>query len=189
MKLTRHFFIGDDLDDLERFEEELERAGVVTPQIHVLTLDDSGADRHHHLHQVTGLMKKDLVHSTVLGALVGLCVSTLVLIVVHAAGWSETPAGWVPFIFLAIVVLGFFTWEGGLFGIETPNVHFKRFEKALQNGKHVFFVDLEPEQGKILEDVVKKHSMVEAAGTGRASPHWIVFWQHRIKRFFVETFP
>ena len=32
MKLTRHFFISDDLDDLEHLEEELERSGIVTPQ-------------------------------------------------------------------------------------------------------------------------------------------------------------
>jgi hypothetical protein len=187
--MTRHFFISADLDDLERLEEDLEGAGVVTPQIHLLTLDDSGAENHHHLHKVTSLMKKDVIHSTIVGAAIGLCMSILVLVIVYAVGWTETPAGWLPFIFLAIIVLGFCTWEGGLFGIETPNLHFKRFSEALKGGKHVFFVDLEPKQGKILKDVVKKHSTVEAAGTGHAAPHWIVFWQHRLKHFFVDTFP
>ncbi len=189
MKMTRHFFISTDLDDLERLEGDLEAAGVVTPQIHVLTLDDRGAENHHHLHQVTSLMKKDIIHSTIVGAVIGLCMSALVLLVVYAAGWTESAAGWLPFIFLAIIVLGFFTWEGGLLGIETPNVHFKRFAAALESGKHVFFVDLEPGQAKVLKDALKKHSTVEAAGTGHAAPHWIVFWQHRLKRFFVDTFP
>jgi hypothetical protein len=189
MKMTRYFFISDDLDDLERFEEDLERAGIVTPQIHVLTLNDTDAANHHHLHQITAFMKRDVVHSAILGAVIGLAASVLTLIVAHAAGWTATPAGWVPFIFLALVVLGFSTWQGGLWGIQRPNVRFKRFEKALANGKHVFFVDLEPDQGKILKDIVKHHPTAEAAGLDRGAPHWIVFWQHRLRRFFVETFP
>ncbi len=51
--------------------------------------------------------------------------------------------GWVPFVFLAIVLLGFFTWEGGLIGIQLPNSRFRRFEKALRAGEHVFFVDVD----------------------------------------------
>lgn len=189
MKMSRHFFISDDLDDLERLEEDLERVGVVTPQIHLLTLDDSGADHHHHLHQVTALMKQDLVHSTIIGAAVGLCASILVLVVAYLAGWTQTPAGWVPFVFLAVIALGFFTWEGGFLGIQAPNVHFKRFEQALQTGRHVFFVDLEPAQSKILKDCIENHPTLETAGTGPAAPHWIVRWQHRLKYFFTEVFP
>lgn len=189
MKMTRYFFISDDLDDLERFEEELEQAGIVTPQIHVLTLNDTDAANHHHLHQITAFMKRDVVHSTLLGAVIGVVISLSTLIVAHFAGWTATAAGWLPFVFLAVVVLGFSTWQGGLWGIQRPNVHFKRFERALDAGKHVFFVDLEPDQGGILKNVVKDHPLVEAAGLDRGAPHWIVFWQYRLKRFFVETFP
>lgn len=189
MKLKRHFFISSDLDDLEAFEEELENAGIVTPKIHVLTLDDRGAANHHHLHTVTALMKKDIVHSTILGAALGLSVSAFILILSYLAGWTETAAGWTPFVFLAIVALGFLTWEGGLRGIETPNSLFNRFEKALNAGKHVFFVDLHPGQEKIVEDLVRNHSKVQPTGTGPGAPYWLVFSQYRIKRFFNETFP
>lgn len=191
MKMTRHFFISDDLDDLERIEEDLERAGIVTPQIHLLTLDDNGASNHHHLHAVMSVMKTDIVHSTILGAIAGLCVAILAFITMHMLGWTAaTPAGWIPFIFLSIVILGFFTWEGGLRGVESPNVHFRRFETALQSGRHVFFVDLRPGQRDILDEVMKKHPAIEAvAGTTRGAPRWLVFSQHRVKRFWVETFP
>lgn len=190
MKMTRYFFIGDDLDDLERFEDELEHADFVTPQIHLLTLDDTGAAHHHHLHAVTAFMKQDVVHSALVGAGLGLVVAFLVLVVSHLAGWTQTPAGWMPFIFLAIIALGFCTWEGGLRGIDTPNVHFKNFEKALKDGKHVFFVDLDdPGQAERLIDIDKKHPGIVPAGTARGAPHWIVFSQHRIKRFFTQTFP
>lgn len=191
MKMTRHFFISDDLDDLERIEEDLERAGIVMPQIHLLTLDDSSASNHHHLHAVVSIMKTDIVRSTILSAIAGLCVAILVFITVHMLGWTtDTPAGWIPFIFLSIVILGFFTWEGGLWGVESPNVHFRRFETALENGRHVFFVDLKPGQSDILGEVMKRHPAIEAvAGTTRGAPRWLVFSQHRVKRFFVETFP
>lgn len=189
MRMTRHFFISSDLDDLERLERDLENAGIVTPQIHALTLDEGGADQHRDLHQVVSLMKRDIIHSTLLGAIIGLCAAILILISAYAAGWTESAAGWVPFVFLAIVILGFFTWEGGLLGIGEPNARFRRFRDALENGKHVFFVDLEPGQDDILYRVASYHDSLEPAGTGPGSPRWLVFLQHRVKRFFVETFP
>ena len=73
MKMLRHYFISNNLDDLEVFEEQLEGAGVSTPQIHVLSRNDAEVHRHHHLHEVASLMKKDIVRSTTQGAVVGLC--------------------------------------------------------------------------------------------------------------------
>ena len=178
MQMLRHYFISDNLDDLELFEEQLEAGGVSTPQIHVLSTDDAEVERHKHLHAVQSLMKKDVVRSTELGALVGLCAFVLVLGIAYFAGWTQSPAGWMPFIFLAVVLLGFCTWEGGLVGIQEPNHNFTRFEQALKDGKHVFFVDLEPGQEAILESVLKRHSQVEPAGTGASTPHWLIaFWQ------------
>lgn len=189
MKLKRHFFISDDLDDLENFEREMERADIVTPQIHLLTLDDSGAAHHHRLHEVTSLMKTDLVHSTLLGAVVGAIVAAFVLSIAYLAGWTETPAGWLPFVFLAIITLGFFAWQGGLWGIQRPNVHFDEFRQALKEGKHLFFVDLEPGRGKVVRRLARTHPAIRPVGVGSGAPHWIVSWQYRLKHFFTETFP
>jgi len=189
MKLKRHYFASDDLDDLESFELELEKADIVTPQIHVLTLDDTGAANHSHLHEVTPFMKTDIVHSTLLGALVGLLMAAFVLILAYLAGWNETAAGWLPFIYLSIILLGFFTWQGGLWGIESSNSHFKNFEQLLRDGQHIFFVDLEPGRGKVVRRLARAHSGIRAIGEGVGAPHWIVVWQYRLKYFFTETFP
>ena len=134
-------------------------------------------------------MRKDLVHSSVIGALVGLIAAFVVLLVAELAGWTDSAAGSMPFIFLAVVLLGFFTWEGGLRGIETPNVRFRRFQDALEAGRHVFFVDLEADQEELLDRIRQRYPGIEFAGTGGGSPHWAVTMQHRVKRFFVETFP
>src|SRR5262245_60171229 len=128
MKMLRRYFISDDLDDLDVIEEQLESAGVAAPQIHVLTLHDAALDHREHLHRAQSFRKKDVSHSALIGALIGICACALVLTVAYVAGWTHTPAGWIPFIFLAVVMLGFCIWEGGLFGIQIPNVHFARFE-------------------------------------------------------------
>ncbi len=174
MKMLRHYFISSSLDDLEVFEEQLEAAGVATQQIHVLSRNDAEVHQHGHLHEVQSMMKNDIVHSAVRGAVVGLCAFVLVLSVAYFAGWTKSAAGWMPFIFLAVVLLGFCTWEGGLHGIQIPNHNFARFEQALSDGKHIFFVDLEPNQEAVLEKVVKLHPQVELTGTGSSAPHWLI---------------
>lgn len=189
MKMLRHYFISDNLDDLEVFEEQLENVGVSTPQIHILSKNDTGVAHHHHLHSVSSFMKQDALHSASQGAVIGVAAAVTVLSVAFTVGWTESAAGWVPFIFLAVILLGFFTWEGGLFGIQKPNHHFRHFERALEEGKHIFFIDLEPSQEAILDDLLKSHSQVQLAGTGTSTPHWFIEWQKRVPRFFRETFP
>src|SRR5207244_7378789 len=116
-KMLRRYFISDDLDDLDVIEEQLESAGISTPQIHVLTAHDAELDHHEHLHRVQSFMKKDIIHSTLIGAMVGVCAFVVVLVVPHFAGWTNTAAGWVPFLFLATVLLCFCRWAGRSFVI------------------------------------------------------------------------
>jgi hypothetical protein len=189
MKTLRHYFISDDLDDLDVVEEQLESAGISTPQIHVLTSHDAELDHHEHLHRVQSFMKKDVVRSTLIGAVIGVFASVLVLVVAHFAGWTQTAAGWVPFVFLAVLVLGFCTWEGGLLGIQKPNYHFARFEEAIKNDKHILFVDLERDQETVLERVVKSHPKLEPAGSESLHQHWVIEFQKRVPRFFKQTWP
>jgi len=189
MRMLRHYFISDNLDDLELFEQQLEDAGFSSAQIHVLSKHDDEVSHHEHLNNVTSLMKKDVLRSTERGALIGVIVAGLSLILAYVAGWTESAAGWVPFIFLAIVLLGFCTWEGGLLGIQKPNVNFAQFDDALKNNKHVFFVDLKASQETALKKVLGSHPQVELAGTGTATPHWLLVFQDRVPHFFRTTFP
>ena len=191
MSLLRHYFISDDLDDLETFEVQLEEAGIEASKIHVLAHDRDEADVHNHvhLHDVQSFMKKDVVHSTMIGALVGILAFMLVLVIANVAGWTDSPAGQMPFIFLAVALLGFCTWSGGLRGIQEPNHHFRRFENALNEGKYVFFTDLESREESVLETVLKSHPKISAAGTGASPPYWIIALQTRIPWFFREVWP
>ena len=85
--MKRHFYISDSLDDLEAVEHELEGSGVATPQIHVLSQNDADV-QHHHLNEVEAVLKRDVVHSMELGALVGVVAAALVLAVAYFAGWT-----------------------------------------------------------------------------------------------------
>lgn len=186
--MKRHFYISNDLDDLDRIEQELENKGVHKPQIHVFSKDDTAVETHDHLHNIESVFKKDLVHGTITGAWVGVVIAGLVLIVTSYTSWPESYT-WVPFIFLAIVLLGFSAWVGGLVGIESPNRDFKRFEQQLREGKHVFIVDVDPEQENVLDSVVEAHPGLQLAGTGKAPPRWVVMGQHNVQKFTSETFP
>ena len=179
--MKRHYYISDDLDDLEIVENDLERAGVTTPQIHVLSEDDAGLETHH-LHEVEAVLKRDVVHGTELGALVGVILAAAILGGAWFSGITETYT-WVPAIFLSIIVLGFCTWEGGLIGIGETHTDFKRFEKDLHAGKHVLFVDVDPEQESLLQAVVKDHPKLKAAGEGNSTPRWVVGAQQKWSNF------
>jgi hypothetical protein len=187
--MQRYYFISDDLDDLQGFERDLEAAGIPQPQLHLLTLDDAEAESREGLHEVHSLMKKDLIHSGEYGLVLGIVAAALVIVVTWLAGWYENVLGWAPFVFLAIIVLGFFAWEGGFIGIQTFNVNFRRFRRELEQGRHVFFVDLARNQKKTLDRVVQHHPSTRLAGTGRSAPHWLVSGQQRLRRLLFDTLP
>jgi hypothetical protein len=185
--MKRHYYISNDLDDLDHVEEELEKAGVATPQMHVLSRDDAGVALRPHLHPVEAVLKKDVVRGTEVGAVIGVIGAALVLSVSYFSGVTET-VGWVPFLFLAVIVLGFCTWEGGLFGIQEPHADFVRFQADLDAGRHVFFVDVDQEQEAALASIVSAHPSLKPAGEGTATPKVVVEAQ---KKFHdaMETLP
>lgn len=187
MSLKRSFYIGEDLNDLKILEKELESSGVGIEQIHVLSQNDAEIE-HHDLHQVEAVLKKDVVYSMEKGAVVGVVASVAVLGIAYLFGWTDSAAGWMPFVFLSIVILGFCAWEGGLFGIQEPHHQFKRFQEALAQGKHVFFVDINARQEDALTRALETHPNIQLAGEGEATPEWIVQWQKNW-RGFIKTMP
>lgn len=180
--MNRHYYISNNLDDLEAVENELEASGINSEQIHVLSEHIAEVEQHH-LHEINSLMEQDVVHSGEIGALVGIPLAALILGAAYWLGWTESAAGWMPFVFLALVVLGFSIWEGGFFGIQVPNAHFRSFKQVVAEGKHIFFVDVEPNQEPVLDGVIEHHPLLEIAGTGTAAPHWTVAWLHRWHQF------
>jgi hypothetical protein len=179
--MKRHYYISDDLDNLAKIEQDLEAKGISTPQIHVLSENDAEVEKHH-LHAIEAVLKQDVVHSTELGAVVGVVLAAILLLVAYYLDWHTSAAGWMPFGFLAVIILGFCTWEGGLIGIQIPNYQFKRFQTLLKQGKHVIFIDIDADQEDILANMFKNNKRLKFAGTGEATPGWIVRAQDKFHK-------
>lgn len=180
--MKRQYFISSDLADLYLVEQELKSEGITTPQIHVLSGNDAEVEKHH-LHAIEAVLKQDVVRSTRLGAIAGVVVALLIMLLVYFFQWHTSSAGWLPFAFLSIVMLGFCTWIGGFIGIQVPNYQFKQFQVLLDEGKHVYFVDITDEQYASLQKVVESHHSLVHAGTGEATPEWVVKGQEGFSKF------
>ncbi|WP_070338133.1 magnesium transporter [Pseudomonas aeruginosa] len=180
--MNRHYYISDNLDELERLEAELEASGIATEQIHVLSEKDAETGQRH-LHEVSPFMKKDVVRSGRVGLLVGLVLAIVAVAFAYASGWTETAAGWIPVIFLGAVLCAFCLWEGSFFGLQRTNRAFRPFEERLHQGQHLFFVDVKNAQEPILVNVVSHHPRLQDAGTGPAVSPLLLAWQQRWRRF------
>lgn len=159
--MDRKFYICNDLDELEMAQQELLENGFDDKQLHVLSNDDA-AVKEHHLHEVDSFSKTDIVHSTLRGAVIGVFVSALALLLPYLFGMTAD-IGWTPFVFMAIIALGFATWEGGLWGIQELNSHYKAFKPTLDRGEHVLIVDYASNQQQALQRVASHHPLMQAA--------------------------
>ena len=175
--MERYYYLSDNLDDLKKVENELQGHGIESLQLHVLS-QDSGkiqADlEYHNLHSVNSIMKKDLMHSGLIGLVIGLFFALATLFLAYQQGWTETATGWMPFIFLAILIMGFCTWEGGLFGLQEPNQELDRFSELIDKDHVLFYVDVDTSQASSLRAVVLNHPKLQYCGEGQAPPAWIV---------------
>ena len=179
--MKRHYFLSDNLDDLEAVERELRAAGFTDAQFHVLS-NDAAAIEQRRLHPVEDVLKQDVVRGTERGALVGILCAAAVL----ALGWITGLAhgvGWVPVLFLTVVVLGFCTWEGGLIGIQERHADFRRFEASLKSGRHLLFVDIDPDETTTLLRVTARYPGLQPEGVGEATPGLVVRFQDKWARF------
>lgn len=161
--MVKHYYVSDDLDELELVEQELESIGIKESQIHVLSQSTVDVENHH-LHMVDSLHQRDVIHSGEIGAVFGAIGALFIIAVTSLMGWAESAAGWMPFAFLAIIIFGFCTWEGGFIGIQKVNVNHAPFEKALKEGKHILLVDSNKQQKQAVKKVFKAHPRIQPAG-------------------------
>ena len=182
--MKRHYYICDSLDNIEQVESQLRNGGIESPQLHVYSHDDASAEvESHQVHSVTDFTKRDVVRSGSIGIVIGAIGAVFVLACAQFLGWANSSVGWTPFIFLAVVVLGFSTWAGGFRGIQEPNQEFLKFEEALSRGKHIFYIDVDNKQEAVLSSVVSRFPQLEFAGDGSGAPGWLVQGQTQFQRF------
>lgn len=189
--MERYYYLSDNLDDLKIVENELQKHGIESLQLHVLSQDSGKMQanlEHHNLHSVNSIMKKDLMHSGVIGLVIGLFFALATLFLAYQQGWTETATGWMPFIFLAILIMGFCTWEGGLFGLQEPNQELDRFSDLIDKDHVLFYVDVDPRQVSSLRAVASNHPKLHYCGEGQAPPAWVV-GSLRYAKKIIKTLP
>lgn len=177
--MNRQYFISENLEDLEAVQAELLEQGITLPQIHVLSNSDAELQEHH-LHPVAEVMRSDVFNSGLWGFGIGLCGALLVIVATLAMGWAGT-VGWTPFIFLALIILGFCTWEGSFLGFQEKNRRFKRFEDTIRNNRHVLMVDVGEDQESVLNDVIGRHPHLAPAGEGDPAPGWVIVGEQQLR--------
>lgn len=178
--MKRYYFVSDDLDDLKVVEKELQDCGVSPLQMHVVS-ESEGEVEKRGLHQVTSLFKKDIVYSMSVGFGVGLGIVALLAALAWMFGLSGERQ-WMVLALSGLLILGFCTWEGGLFGIQVPNRQFRRFKRALDNGQHLFYVDAENSQTEVVDVVAGRHAHLQMVGSGEGEWHWLFSLRNRAQR-------
>jgi hypothetical protein len=170
IEVKRYYFVSDDLKDLALIETELQMCGISPLQMHLVSEAEGEAERLG-LHQVSSVFKRDIIQSMLTGFMIGLLVSAVLMLISMAIGLEST-RDWTILGVICLFIVGFCTWEGGLFGIQVPNRHFRRFARALKQGRHLFFVDLDKKQRSNLDAIVKKHSHLKSVGRGAGEWDW-----------------
>ncbi len=180
--MKRYFYISDDLHEFESLAAELEENGLSKGQMHVLSNSDDEAERRN-LNQVYSWFKTDVMSSTYVGVLIGVIFAFFVTICAYYLGLRDY-LGWTPFVFLALLALGFSTWEAGFIGTQIPNRKFRRFQSDLDSGRHILQVDCGPADEPLMREVVARHmSRIREAGTETTSDRWIIVGEKKFRQF------
>ncbi|GAA5317504.1 MAG: hypothetical protein AseanaTS_27090 [Candidatus Pelagadaptatus aseana] len=162
--MLRYYYCSDSLRDIERVERELEHDGFPRRHIHVLSHNEPEMDRLH-VHSVPSLLRSDSVHWAERGALVGLLVSAAVVAFLVLSG-AHQAIGLPAVLLLAALVLGIFTWEAGLIGMQRKNYKLEQFEPILEKGQHVMLVDVDESEVYSLAKHMEAHPEVSCIGRG-----------------------
>ncbi|SHG91573.1 hypothetical protein [Ferrimonas marina] len=183
--MVRHYYLSNSLWELELIERQLEKRGLSPAQIHVLSQKPNLASRFHLLPR-SEFWFYDLPHCLWRGLALGLILAGAVLVGVAYSGWAEAIGSWLPFWMLALMLLGFCTWEGGLIGLQSPHHDLGRFHDAFNRGQHLLLVDVKAEQESALRHVMAAHPMLTDQGTSsgasnlyvRCEDWWLHLWRH-----------
>lgn len=179
--MKRYYFVSDDLKDLALVEKELQQEGVSPLQMHLVS--DSGAEAQNlGLHQVASVFRNDIIYSMLTGLAVGAVVCSLLIGIGFWLGVTGDRQ-WALMIIICILILGFCTWEGGLFGIQVPNRQYRRFARVIRQGRHLFFVDVARDQSQVIEATLQRHAHLKPVGRGIGEWYWWFFLRSAALRF------
>lgn len=161
--MRRYYYLCDDLDELDRVEQELEQDGFSHRSIQILSEDDAGVNTHPHLHKMPSLLRFDTAWYLGGGLLVGLILALGLLLISWLAGLTAQ-IGVGPVLMMAALLMMFCGWEGGFLGFQRFNHKLRRFLPDLRRGRHLLLVDIPDHRIRRLQQHLLAHPQLYPAG-------------------------
>lgn len=147
-------FLLQNMSESDQLQAELATVGIHDDDIHFVTerADDFAG---HNVHAASIFEERDLIHSSIRGAIVGVFLGSIVSLFTYAFqpyGWDVQP---INIALLILLFTGFGGWIGGLFGISHRNYRISQYEDELQEGKAIMLVYTDNEHAREARRIVE----------------------------------
>ena len=154
-------YLTGDIEELEATENELEKNGVPRSHIHILGENDTDL-QNHNLPVFSEWSKRDTLYYGLRGALLGIVLSSAILIGGVLYGVTD-PSIWLVLAFVSSLCVGFCTWEGGLVGLNKLNHAFSQYKDAIKNGEYLLVVSADSnKEEQVTRYTLKSHPVLRA---------------------------
>jgi hypothetical protein len=165
--MKQYYYLVEDIDNVEHICDDLHKVGVEDNQIHIV---GGNADEieSHHLHQAREIDETDIARFSERGALLGIILGLLFLV----AAIQYQPFGieveGVAAAMITILIIGFCTWWGGIFGAYFINYRIAPFKRAVRGNKFLIMLDVPGNLSDIIRDMMRR-THAEAKWLGQNS--------------------
>ena len=137
--MKRIYYLFNGTLPARSISDDLLAAGMNNGQLHFLNRDANSLEKLQ-VHRTNIFEEKDIGHSGLYGALVGLACGVLFSVVLGATALSEY-LNLQTLLFVWGVFAFFGGWAGGLVGLSRENHHIERFHDAIDHGETLLMVD------------------------------------------------
>lgn len=149
--MKRLYYLTDSLDSAENISIDVHDAGITDAHFHILSRDQSGLYRRQ-LHSANLFHQNNVLQGCERGLLIGAGTGALLIFGSYFASYQ--PAVWTTLgIILFCGLAG--TWLGGFIGIQQENYKIRQFHHALEAGRYLVMIDVQPDQAKRIRKIME----------------------------------
>ena len=163
--MQRLYYLTEQLSCARSAADAAACCGVDGGHFHVLSHDEAGIKKHH-LHAATPIHQLDIVRSGERGFIFGLVAAFFLISAMSQwTGWFDR-FGLVAITGVAAISIGFFTWLGGLVGVQAEHYKIRRFHNAIERGAYLLMVDVGRKNRARVVDLLSRQAGLRPVGEG-----------------------
>ncbi|WP_320821891.1 hypothetical protein [Reinekea sp.] len=159
--MKRLYYLINQIEYAEHISAELIVNGIDANHIHVLSKDSNGMATR----QLNGLNmceRFDFIRGALNGFLIGLLIFLTALLIGHfTLGYDYS--GSAQFISVVVLLL-LGTCTGAVIGFSNENIHLRRFQGAINEGRHLVMIDVGAHQERTVHTLVALLSKAQYSG-------------------------